>query len=251
MLLTEKDGDLLVEGELGNVDVIVHQANLQHTFGSGIARSIRFKFPYAFEADLQSPFNDPRKLGTFTVASSPDGPVVVNVYSQTTLAPSHTSYDAMVEALTELRDRLTPLHEFTRIGFPYQFGSGQADGDWNVVKAIILSVFQRSRFEIVIVRLRDQKPDFSKLLENVTFDTTPKTLTDADVEFRLQVLYSGLQSANLLGIYRIRRQKGENVLDAYKHTLKAYLEASEDAPTSAETRQKQADFWDKKMRTIS
>lgn len=251
MLLTEKDGDLLVEAELGNVDVIVHQANLEHTFGAGIARAIRFKFPYAFEADKKSPFNDPRKLGTFTLASSPDGPLVINMYSQTSLYPSHTSYDAMVKALTELRDRLTPLEEFRRIGFPYQLGSGLADGDWNVVKAIILSVFQNSRFEIVIVRLRDQKPDFSKLLENVTFEATPKTLTDADVEFRLQALYSGLQSDNLLGIYRIRRQKGESVHEAYNSTLRAYLFGSEDKPISAETRQRQADFWDKKMRTIS
>jgi Predicted phosphatase homologous to the C-terminal domain of histone macroH2A1 len=160
MILTEITGDLLVEAEKGNVDVIVHQANLEHTFGAGIARAIRLKFPYAFEADKRTPFNDPNKLGTFSIGNAPNSPLVVNMYSQTSLYPSHTSYDAMVEALTTLRDRLEPLNVFNRIGFPYQLGSGLADGDWNVVKAIILSVFEKSRFEVVIVRLPDaQKSD--------------------------------------------------------------------------------------------
>lgn len=161
MILTEKDGDLLVEAELGNVDVIVHQANLKHTFGAGIARAIRLKFPYAYDADLSTPYNDPSKLGTFSIGRFPVNPAlyptVVNMYSQTSLYPSHTSYDAMVEALTELRNRLDPMPQFTRIGFPYQLGSGLADGDWDVVKAIILSVFKGSRFEIVIVKLPEDK----------------------------------------------------------------------------------------------
>lgn len=157
MILTEKTGDLLAEAEAGNVDVIVHQANLEHTFGAGIALAIRLKFPYAFDADLSTPFNDPNKLGTFSVGRFPENPAlyptVVNMYSQTSLYPSHTSYDAMVEALTELRDRLEPMMQFQRIGFPYQLGSGLADGNWDIVKQIILSVFEDSRFEIVIVKL--------------------------------------------------------------------------------------------------
>lgn len=153
MILTEKTGDLLDEAANGNVDVIVHQANLEHTFGAGIARAIRQKFPYAFEADKDTPFNDPNKLGTYSIGEDSSGPVVINMYSQTSLYPSHTSYDAMYQALSHLRDALQPWKNFTRIGFPYQLGSGLADGNWSVVKAIILAVFDESRFEIVIVKL--------------------------------------------------------------------------------------------------
>jgi O-acetyl-ADP-ribose deacetylase (regulator of RNase III) len=156
MILTEKTGDLLTEAEQGNVDIIVHQANLEHTFGAGIARAIREKFPYAFEADKRTSFCDPAKLGTFSVgANGGVGPVVINLYSQTSLYPSHTSYDAIYEGLSDLRERL----EFAfpdiqkRIGFPYQMGSGLADGNWSVVKAIILAVFEDSQFEVVIVKL--------------------------------------------------------------------------------------------------
>jgi len=156
MILTEKTGDLLTEAEKGNVDIIVHQANLEHTFGAGIARSIRARYPYAFEADKRTPFGDPSKLGTFSVgANGGVGPVIVNLYSQTSLYPSHTSYDAMFEGLSDLRKRMEFAYPNVqkRIGFPYQMGSGLADGNWSVVKAIILAVFEDSQFEIVIVKL--------------------------------------------------------------------------------------------------
>ena len=161
MKLIEKTGDLLDEAAAGNVDVIVHQANLEHIFGAGLARAIRLRFPYAYDADLATPFDDPNKLGTFSIGRFPANPAlyptVVNMYSQTSLYPSHTSYDAMVQALTELRDRLDPMPQFTRIGFPYQMGCGLADGNWSIVKAIILAVFEDSRFDIHIVKLPETK----------------------------------------------------------------------------------------------
>lgn len=154
MIFTKRTGDLL---EQPDIDLIVHQANLEHTFGAGIARAIKQKFPYAYRADLKSLFNDPLKLGTFSLGipdkdAGESGPLVVNLYSQTSLYPSHTSYDAIFEGLTELKAWLHPRH--TKIGFPYQMGCGLADGNWSVVEAIINAVFEDSRFEIVIVKLQ-------------------------------------------------------------------------------------------------
>lgn len=162
MTITERVDDLITVGQRGEVDVIVHQANLEHTFGAGIARQIRLRLPYAYRADLASAFADPDKLGHFTIGHPDEtlgesGPAVVNLYSQTSLYPSHTSYDAMVEGLITLKEWLDVFQEIKSIGFPFQMGSGLADGDWNVVRAIIESVFRDSRFEIVIVRLPDAK----------------------------------------------------------------------------------------------
>ena len=153
MILTQLVGDLLEVAERKRVEVLVHQANLEHTFGAGIAKQIRLRMPYAYEADLRTNFCDPNKLGSFSIGIKEGRPTVINMYSQTSLYPSHTSYDAMVQALTSLRNTLEPLPHIQRIGFPYQLGSGLADGNWDIVKQIILSVFEDSRFEIVIVKL--------------------------------------------------------------------------------------------------
>ena len=153
MKLTEPIADLLDLAENGDVDVIVHQANLQHTFGAGIARAIRERLPYAYEADLRTPKGSPKKLGHYSIGLKANSPVVINLYSQTSLYPSHTSYDAMFDGLTRLVNELTPLTQINTVGFPYQIGCGLADGEWNVVKAIILSVFEKSRFEVVIAKL--------------------------------------------------------------------------------------------------
>lgn len=157
MILTKRIGNLLDLAEDGEVDVVVHQTNLEHTFGAGIARDIRHRFPWAYEADLRTPFLDPIKLGTVTVAYDSEGPLVANLYSQTSLSPSHTSYDAMVSGLIDLR---TILKENSlgveRIGFPYGMGCGLADGNWQIVEAIIKAVFEDSEFEIVIVKLLEK-----------------------------------------------------------------------------------------------
>jgi O-acetyl-ADP-ribose deacetylase (regulator of RNase III) len=153
-MITYRTGDLLDQPD---IDVIVHQANLEHTFGAGIARAIKQKFPYAYVADLSTPFNDSNKLGTYSIGRYPANPAlyptVVNMYSQTSLYPSHTSYDAMYEALTSLRAHLEPLGIFRTIGFPYMIGCGLADGVWEIVKVIIEQAFEGSGIEVVIVKL--------------------------------------------------------------------------------------------------
>lgn len=157
MILTKRRGDLLDLAENREVDVVVHQANLFHTFGAGIARQIALRFPYAEFADSLTERGSSKKLGSYSIGTVSQRPVIVNLYSQPTLYPSHTSYDNMFEGLTRLRNDLEPLPEIRSIGFPYQMGSGLADGNWNVVEAIIKAVFEDSRFEIVIVKLPETK----------------------------------------------------------------------------------------------
>lgn len=157
MQLIKRTGNLLDLAEQGVVDVLVHQANLFHTFGSGIARQIAIRMPYAAFADSLTVFGDTKKLGHYTLGLVEGRPAVVNLYSQPTLAPSHTSYDAMVQGLTQLRDDFDPLPQVETIGFPYGMGCGLADGDWDIVEPIIKTVFRDSRFTIMIVKLLEPK----------------------------------------------------------------------------------------------
>jgi O-acetyl-ADP-ribose deacetylase (regulator of RNase III) len=61
-------GDLLSLAEGGKFDVIIHGCNCFHIMGGGIAKSVKDKFPAAYQADLQTQRGSPEKLGTYTFA---------------------------------------------------------------------------------------------------------------------------------------------------------------------------------------
>ena len=164
MKVIKKIGDLISEGIAGNADIIVHQANLYHTFGAGIARSIRERLPYAFVADKQSSYGNLGKLSTFTYGLPNEnygesGPIVVNLYSQVGMYPSHTSYNALHDGLVRVRKFFEPLQHIKTIGFPVKMGCGIADGKWSIVRAIILAVFEDSRLDVLFVEFVESSSD--------------------------------------------------------------------------------------------
>lgn len=142
--------DLFLQGEF---DVIAHQANCFHTFGSGIAKEIKQKIPGAYEADLQTSYGDINKLGTYSNSlshrnSNLHAGLVYNIYSQfsTSRLTLQTNYLALELALYKINSK----HSYMHIGLPL-IGCGLAGGDWNIVKAII----QRTLVDmkVTIVRL--------------------------------------------------------------------------------------------------
>lgn len=167
-MITEVVGNLL---ETDKCDVIVHQANLFHTFGAGIARAIRERFPEAYEADLKTAKGDMNKLGTYSVAkiTKVNDPkptsikFIVNLYSQNGLGGQdrQTSYDAMARGLSTLQHRLSYRKDTLTLGVPFQLGCGLANGDWIIVRAIIESVFAKSRIPVIIYTL----PELAKGLD--------------------------------------------------------------------------------------
>lgn len=153
-------GNLL---ESDKCSVIVHQANLYHTFGAGIAAAIRMRFPEAYEADCKTVKGDLSRLGTYSAAKITrvtGGPVtsilyVVNLYSQNGIGGKDrlTSYDAMVQGLTTIKDKLERSAKQQTIGIPFLMGCGLANGDWRIVRAIIESVFGQSKVDVLIYTL--------------------------------------------------------------------------------------------------
>jgi O-acetyl-ADP-ribose deacetylase (regulator of RNase III) len=157
-MITEVVGDLL---DTDKCNVIVHQANLYHTFGGGIAYVIRQKFPEAFEADKKTPHGDESKLGSYSVANIIDSKgtairVVVNLYSQAGIGGQdrNTRYDHMVNGLTKLRDKLEASKKTKYVlGIPFQLGCGLANGSWTIVRAIIEDIFAKSSVQVYIYTL--------------------------------------------------------------------------------------------------
>lgn len=153
-MIEQRIGDVLDQLDLSYV---VHQANLFHTFGSGIAYTIKCKFPEAYQADLLTVKGAYDKLGTYSIAKVSPTLSIINMYSQLGLGGSgrQTSYDAMHETLTKVERVLRDVPG-VKVGIPYKLGCGLANGSWSVVKAIVSDVFERSPIQLVVCqRIQD------------------------------------------------------------------------------------------------
>ncbi len=135
-MITEK-GDLVQKALNQEFDVIVHGCNCQCTMGAGIAKTIKQKFPAAYEADLQTTSGDRAKLGTISLARVMVGDkdlTVVNAYTQFEWHGTgvKVDYDAVRAVFRLVKNQFSGL----RIGYP-AIGAGLAGGDWQVISTII------------------------------------------------------------------------------------------------------------------
>lgn len=168
-MIEHRVGDLLSEPD---INVIAHQANLFHTFGGGIARVIKDKFPKAYEADCATvlgiagePYHTKNlaKLGTYSSAKVDDQRTIVNCYSQTGMGATdrNTSYNDILIIFKTLEEKVRTWNDKNPsnqkvIGVPYKYGCGLAGGSWRIVLAIFEEVFKNSSVKLVIVRLASE-----------------------------------------------------------------------------------------------
>ena len=130
-------GDLLKLAADGTFDVIIHGCNCHNKMGAGIAKSIKERFPEAYEADLQSEKGSREKLGTLTAARvdcDDRALTIVNAYTQYNWSGEgpKADYDAIRAAFREVKQ----TYSGARIGYP-MIGAGLAGGDWAVISKII------------------------------------------------------------------------------------------------------------------
>lgn len=154
MPITDIEGNLLDQP----LSVIIHQANLFHSFGGGIAFQIGRRFPEAAKADKSTRRGSEAKLGDFSIAgvTRDFGPqLIVNLYSQMDIdGEMVTSYDHLFNGLAKLRKTLEQANGVRSIGFPHGMGCGIATGNWHVVRSIIEAVFEGSGLDITIVKFK-------------------------------------------------------------------------------------------------
>lgn len=135
-------GDLLDLAEAGKFTIIMHGCNCHNTMGSGIARSIRERYPQAYEADCLTVAGDKTKLGTITVSLADNKVgskfVIVNAYTQYNFNKGGVlndvfEYDAFQNILNGFaRDAGQNMH----VGLPY-IGMGLAGGNKTRIMGII------------------------------------------------------------------------------------------------------------------
>lgn len=157
-MIEDRVGSLFDQKDLTH---IAHQCNLFHSFGAGIAKEIKERFPYAYEVDKQTPYGDREKLGTCSLgADNSDNCIIFNLYCQDGIGGQdrQTNYAAMGKVLLHIEHFLlgyinTQQFKNFKLGIPYNLGCGLANGDWKVVRPIIESVFAKSPIKVVICRL--------------------------------------------------------------------------------------------------
>jgi len=130
-------GDLIKLAIEGEFDVIVHGCNCFCNMGAGIARTIKQKFPEAYDADLATKEGDKAKLGKISWAQTEteNGKlIIVNGYIQFHWNGKGrlADYEAIRGVFRKIKEQFSEL----RIGYP-AIGAGLAKGDWSVISKII------------------------------------------------------------------------------------------------------------------
>lgn len=130
-------GDLIKLALAGEFDVIVHGCNCFCTMGAGIAKTIKQKFPAAYQADLATTKGEKSKLGQIshaTVELSTSKLIVVNGYTQYHWKGYGVKADylAIQQVFKAIKNNFLGL----RIGYP-AIGAGLAGGNWAIIAKII------------------------------------------------------------------------------------------------------------------
>ena len=150
-----KTGNLLA----ANVDYICHQVNCQGRMASGIAKSIREKWPEVYKA-----YMDWHKTSGHTIYNNilivpvENNQNVINMASQYNYGydnKRYTSYDAFWECLNHIAQTCP---KGSKIGFPYRIGCGLGGANWPVIETMIYMVLGKD-FDVYIYCLEDEKHD--------------------------------------------------------------------------------------------
>ena len=137
MKMNKIKGDLIKLAIEGQFDLIVHGCNCFCTMGAGIAKTIKEKFPEAYQADLETEKGDKSKLGAISWAETvtKNGKlIIVNGYTQYNWKGRglKADYNAIREVFKGVKKSFSGL----RIGYP-AIGAGLAGGDWEIISEII------------------------------------------------------------------------------------------------------------------
>lgn len=135
---------MIVNGDLlkSNVDIILHQVNLDGIMGGGIAYQIANKHPHVLR---EYQLFENKTLGEVCFAKTTKY-VVGNCFSQK--ANYDTDYIALELCLDKVIEYMK-LNNLKTVGIPYKYGCGIANGDWEIVSEI----FERKLPNVLIYKL--------------------------------------------------------------------------------------------------
>ena len=126
--------------------IIAHQVNCMGVMGAGVAKCIREKYPDIM-ADYTRwcrAFPSQKLLGKVQdfFIDEDKNHIVANCFAQDKTGSGRmTNYEAFYTCLENLKYVVDYYDLEHRIAFPYKIGCGLGGGDWDVILAMIKSVF--------------------------------------------------------------------------------------------------------------
>lgn len=145
------EGDLLDAFDNGEVNVIGHCCNAQGKMNSGIAKSIRERYPIVYNRYMRFYKQDGLKTGDIigaTIGWESDRKIIFNLIGQEFYGYDGKKYlddEAFEVCLESMSMKIRPTDI---IGFPYSMGCDRAGGDWEVVYDMISRVFEKHQVKI-------------------------------------------------------------------------------------------------------
>jgi hypothetical protein len=152
----------IIEKDILTVETgfIFQQVNCQGVMGSGIAKSIRDKWPQVFTdyknycdtfAEIYKDISKIMLLGCFNQTQVGEKLWVVNLFSQFDynrkgeIPTKHTEYSAFYDALEGFRDFSHTNHDYDDLKlpkyFPYNIGCDRGGGKWETIQKCIDIVY--------------------------------------------------------------------------------------------------------------
>lgn len=146
------DGCLLDAFDRGDVNVIAHVVNCKGVMGSGIAKSIKDRYPKVFEEYKKFCKEDSKEglLGRLNAVYLVDGSKTVwNLFAQLDYGRDkrHLNYGALGSCLYDAADYWSTSHKQI-LGFPYLMGCDRAGGDFSIVLEMIEFYFKDHEVKI-------------------------------------------------------------------------------------------------------
>ncbi len=124
--------------------ILAHQVNCKGVMGSGVARTLREKYPEIFLGYHEYCVKyGAHNLGNINIVKCHDGHIVVNIFGQ-----NDYGYDGKAYTVTSaLKDGLLKLRDYAKINnlsvaIPYKIGCGRGGGDWSEIMNFISANFQ-------------------------------------------------------------------------------------------------------------
>lgn len=147
-------GDLLQATE----NIIGHQVNCQNKMNSGVAKSIREKYPLAFEKFSKSSEifirtgRQEELFGKTQIIKVEKEKFVANLFGQFEYGydgKKYTDESKLYEALKKLRE--VAQQENLSVALPYGIGCVRGGGDWDIVEEYISKAFEG--YEVTLYKL--------------------------------------------------------------------------------------------------
>lgn len=138
MAIEFKNGDMFTS----DATYLCHQVNCMGRMGSGIAKTVREKFPTAYHDYMSLCLlsgKTPKELLGGVQASWTGNKCIVNMFGQEAYGydgKQYTDYKAFEKCLRHIRNNV-PVG--SKIAFPHGIGCGLGGGDWNTIISMIES----------------------------------------------------------------------------------------------------------------